>query len=180
MRIAFIDGQVIIWPKGNTIDDVVVIEEQEGGLYKLKGHLEQALIHVEPNELWHRRLAHVHYRALPIAKQSCWRFSRISSYLKGRTTWSGKRSGEECRSGDDHLEWPPRIVEFIHSRNVFQKEVITFRRLREEEEARIIRREEKMGATEDQALSIQRRSLKQWGIWRTQLLKNFLSTSAFG
>jgi len=44
---------------------------------------------------------------------------------------------------------------------VFQKEVITFRRLREEEEARIIRREEKMGATEDQALSIQRRSLKQ-------------------
>ena len=33
---------------------------------------------------------------------------------------------EECRSGDGHLEWPPRIVEFIHSRNVFQKEVITF------------------------------------------------------
>ena len=53
--------------KGKTIDDVVVIEEQEGGLYELKGHLEQALIHVEPNELWHKRLAHVHYRALPIA-----------------------------------------------------------------------------------------------------------------
>ena len=32
-----------------------------------------------------------------------------------------------------------------------------------------------MGATEDQALTIQRRSLKQWGIWRTQLLKNLLS-----
>ena len=78
MRVAFIDGQVIIWPKGKTIDDAVVIGEQEGGLYKLKGHPEQALIHdtVEPNELWHRRLAHVHY------KQSC---SRISSYLKGRT-----------------------------------------------------------------------------------------------
>ena len=42
---AFIDGQVIIWPKGKTIDDVVVIEEQEGGLYKLKGYPEQALIH---------------------------------------------------------------------------------------------------------------------------------------
>ena len=25
MRIAFIDGQVIMWPKGNTINDVVVI-----------------------------------------------------------------------------------------------------------------------------------------------------------
>ena len=37
-----------------------MIGEQEGGLYKLKDHLEQALVHetVEPNELWHRRLAH--------------------------------------------------------------------------------------------------------------------------
>ena len=35
----------------------------------MKGHPEQALIHdiVEPNELCHRSLAHVHYRALPIA-----------------------------------------------------------------------------------------------------------------
>ena len=56
--------------KGKTIDDVVVIEEQEGGLYELKGHPEQALIHVEPNELWHRSLAHVHYRALPIASNA--------------------------------------------------------------------------------------------------------------
>ena len=58
------------------------------------------------------------------------------------------------------IEWPPRIMGFIHLRNVFQKEVITFSRLREEEEARLIRREEKMGATEDQALMIQRRSRK--------------------
>ena len=59
MWVAFIDGQVIIWPKGKTIDDMIVIGEQEGGLYKLKGHLEQALIHdsAEPNKLWHRRLA---------------------------------------------------------------------------------------------------------------------------
>ena len=52
MWLAFIDGQVIMWPKENTIDDAIVISEQ-GGLYKLKGHPEQALIHdtVEPNEL---------------------------------------------------------------------------------------------------------------------------------
>ena len=58
--------------KEKTINDVIVIEEQEGGLYKLKGHPDQALIHdiVEPNELSHRRLAHVHYRALPIASKS--------------------------------------------------------------------------------------------------------------
>ena len=55
--------------KKKTIDDAVVIGEQEGGLHKLKGHPEQALVHdtVEPNELWHRILAHVHYRALLIA-----------------------------------------------------------------------------------------------------------------
>ena len=70
MWVAFIDGQVIMWPKGKTIDDAV--GEQEGCLYKLKGHPEQALINdiVEPNELWHRRLAHVHYRALPIARKA--------------------------------------------------------------------------------------------------------------
>ena len=55
-----------------TIYDVVVIGEQEGGLYKLKGQPEQALVHdlVEPSELWNRRLAHVHYRALPLASKA--------------------------------------------------------------------------------------------------------------
>ena len=137
-------------------------------------------------------------------KQSCWRSSRISSYLKGRkkiriwpkeTSWRMWRSRMQrpcshkslsksrttwSRSGNGHLEWPLRIMEFIYSRNVFQKEVITFSRLWKEEEAWIIRREEKMGAIEDQDIVIQRRSLKQWGIWRTQLLKNFLSSISFG
>ena len=27
MRVAFVDGQILMWPKGNTIDDVVVIGE---------------------------------------------------------------------------------------------------------------------------------------------------------
>ena len=48
--------------------------------------------------------------------------------------------------------------EKVHSRNVCQKEVITFSRLWEEEEARLIIREEKMGATKYQELMIQRRS----------------------
>ena len=79
MHIAFIDGQVIIWLKGKTINDAVVIREQEGGLYKLKGYPEQALIHdtVEPNEIWNRRLAHVHYRALPIASKAIPEFQAI-------------------------------------------------------------------------------------------------------
>ena len=37
----------------------------------MKGNPKQALVHeiVETNELWHRRIAHVHYRALPIASK---------------------------------------------------------------------------------------------------------------
>ena len=58
-----------MWPKGKSFDDAIVIGEQEGGIYKLKGQPEQALVH-EPNELWHRRLAHVLYRALPLASKA--------------------------------------------------------------------------------------------------------------
>ena len=36
-RVAFIDGQVLIWSKGKTLEDVVIIGE-EGGFYKIKGH----------------------------------------------------------------------------------------------------------------------------------------------
>jgi hypothetical protein len=45
-----------------------VIGVREGGLYKVKGCLEQALIHnnVSSSELWHQRLAHLNYRALPV------------------------------------------------------------------------------------------------------------------
>ena len=41
-----------------------------------------------------------------------------------RTTWSGRRRSGECRSGDNHIEWPPNIMGFIHSKNVCKKEVI--------------------------------------------------------
>ena len=77
-----------------------------------------------------------------------------------RTTCSSIRRSGKYRSGDIHLEWPPKIMGFIHARNVCKKEVITFSRLWEEEEARLILREEEIGATEDQTLTIQRRSLK--------------------
>ena len=89
-----------------------------------------------------------------------------------------QRNQRRIRYCYNHLEWTPRIMGFINSRNVCQKDVITFSTLWQEctqEEARLIIREENMGAIEDQVLTIQRRSLKRWGIWRTQLLKNLLS-----
>ena len=34
-----------MWSIGKTLEDVVVIGEEGGGLYKLKGHLETTLVH---------------------------------------------------------------------------------------------------------------------------------------
>ena len=65
--VEFIDGQVLMCPKEKSIEEVVVIGEEEGGLYKLKGHSETTLVHetTSPSELWHRRLAQINYKALP-------------------------------------------------------------------------------------------------------------------
>jgi hypothetical protein len=69
-RVAFIDGQVLMWPKGKTLDDAVVIGF-EGGLYKLKGHSDSTMVHdiVNPSELWHRRFSHLHFKALLIVSK---------------------------------------------------------------------------------------------------------------
>ena len=52
--------------KKNTLKDVVVIGEEEGGPYKLKGHAETILVHetTGSSELWNRRLSHINYKAL--------------------------------------------------------------------------------------------------------------------
>ena len=67
------------------IDDAVRIGEQEGGIYTLKGQPKQGLVHdsVETNEQWHIRLAHVHYRALPLA----------SKYVEGLIQIQAKHDG---------------------------------------------------------------------------------------
>ena len=66
IMVAFVDGQILMWLRGKTIEDVTVIREEDRGLYKLKGQPGQAMVHesIEPSKLWHKRLAHAHYIAL--------------------------------------------------------------------------------------------------------------------
>ena len=45
-RVAFLDGQVLMWPKGSSIDATTMIGGREGRLYKLKGHPTKALVHI--------------------------------------------------------------------------------------------------------------------------------------
>ena len=56
-----------------------MIGEEDRGVYKLKGHPEQALVHdsIEPRELWNRTLAHVHYRSLPMESKEVLGFPDI-------------------------------------------------------------------------------------------------------
>ena len=116
MRVAFVHGQVLMSQKGNTIDDAVVIGEQEGGLYKLKGHTEKALVHdtIDSNELWNIRVEHVHYRALPLARK----------VVEGLLEIQGKHDGVciGCAKGNNTKKTFPSseskargILEIIHS-----------------------------------------------------------------
>ena len=68
----------------------------------------------EPNELWHKRLAHVHYRALPIASKV------VEDVLEIQAKHDGVRKG--CEKGKNTKKTFPSserkskgILEIIHS-----------------------------------------------------------------
>jgi hypothetical protein len=69
--IAFVDGKVLSWPRDSSIENARVIGTREGRLYRLLEQNDEALVHdeVNPNELWHRRYAHINYQALPFLKK---------------------------------------------------------------------------------------------------------------
>jgi hypothetical protein len=77
--VTFIDGEFLMWPRGKTLDDAIVIGVQEGGLYKLNGHSDSTLVHntINPSELWHRRFTYLHYKTLPIISKMVTVFPEI-------------------------------------------------------------------------------------------------------
>lgn len=66
-QVAFSEGRVLAWPKKSSIKYSHVIGNRYDNLYKLSIRLVQALLYKNSNssELWHRRLGHLHFRALP-------------------------------------------------------------------------------------------------------------------
>ena len=70
-RVSFVDGKVLMWTKGKTINDAVEIGVEEGGLYKLKGHTNSSLTTSTINlcERWNKSIPHVHYKHLPIVSK---------------------------------------------------------------------------------------------------------------
>ena len=66
-RVIFMDNKVLLWMKNKHLNYVVMIGVTEGGLYNVSEKFIKSLIHdtANPCELWHRRLGHLHFKALP-------------------------------------------------------------------------------------------------------------------
>ena len=81
----------------------------------MKGHPEQALVHdtVEPNEIWHRRLTHVHYRALPFARKDIEGLPKIQAKDDGvcKGCMKGKNTKKTFPSSESKAKG---ILEIIH------------------------------------------------------------------
>jgi hypothetical protein len=65
-KVTFSEGRVLAWHKDSHINFAKVIGVRERSLYRLTIRSVQALLDdtINLSELWHRRLDHIHYRAL--------------------------------------------------------------------------------------------------------------------
>ena len=69
---------------------------------------------VEPNELWHRRLAHVHYRALPLARKDIEGLPEMQT--KPEDVCNGCAKGKNTKNTFPSSESKAKgILEIIHS-----------------------------------------------------------------
>jgi hypothetical protein len=65
--VAFSKGKALLWSSNEDLSTAITIGTRESGLYKISGQVVQALVHetINPCELWHMRLGHLNYNALP-------------------------------------------------------------------------------------------------------------------
>eukprot|EP00253_Pinus_taeda_P014713 PITA_14713 len=68
LEVSFMGGKVAIRSKGADPNKRRVIGSRENDLYLLRGQPVKALLHESDSqsELWHKRMGHLHYRALPM------------------------------------------------------------------------------------------------------------------
>jgi hypothetical protein len=114
-RVAFIDGKVLMWPRGKTLDDAIVTGVQ-GGLYKLKGHSNSTLVHntLNPSELWYIRFAHLHYKALPIVSNMITCLPEIQVDHEG--TLKGCAQGENVKNPFPRSDNKAKaVLDIVHS-----------------------------------------------------------------
>ena len=112
---SFVDGKVLTWTKGKTIDDAMEIGVK-GGLYKLKGNTDSSLETntINPCELWNRRLAHVYYKALLIVSKVVTGLPEIQIEHEGVCKGCAQRKNTKnpFPKRDSKAKW---ILNIIHS-----------------------------------------------------------------
>jgi hypothetical protein len=83
--VTFSEGKVVAWHKDSHINSARVIGVQENNLYRLTIRPVQVLLHdtISLSELWHRRLVHIYYRALPALGKMVTRLLEIQIHNKG-------------------------------------------------------------------------------------------------
>jgi hypothetical protein len=105
-----------MWARGETINEAIIIGNEENGLYKLKGHPETAMTHVIENscELWHRRLTHINYKALPYICKAVTGLPELKGDQEG--IFNGCAKGKNIKNPfpkrDNKVEG---VLELIHS-----------------------------------------------------------------
>eukprot|EP00253_Pinus_taeda_P024505 PITA_24505 len=79
LEVCFTGDEVDVGPKGTDFNKKRVIGKRERDLYLLRGQLVKALIPKSDNqsEIWHRRMEHLHYKALPMVQRMVTRFPKI-------------------------------------------------------------------------------------------------------
>jgi hypothetical protein len=70
-EVKFQRGQVFICSGGDNPNTALRIGVRDGNLYRLKGQLVQALMHIIESlcELWNKRMGHLHHKSLPLLRQ---------------------------------------------------------------------------------------------------------------
>jgi hypothetical protein len=115
-RIAFMDGKVLSWHNNSSIEDARVIGSREGNLYRQLEQNEEALVHdeVNPNELWHRRYAHINYQALPFLRKMVEGIPELKSTHEGicKVCALGKNIKKPFPSSNNRSK---EILDLIHS-----------------------------------------------------------------
>jgi hypothetical protein len=115
-KITFSKGRVLAWHRDSHISNAKVIGVRENNLYRLTIKPVQSLLHdiIILSDLWHRRLAHIHYRALPAPGKMVTGLLEIQIHHKGvcKGCSLGKNvKGSFPRSDNRSKE----ILDLIHS-----------------------------------------------------------------
>jgi hypothetical protein len=115
-KVTFSEGRVLAWHKDSHINFVRVIGVRENSLYRLTIIPVQALLHdtISLSELWHRILAHIHYRSLPSLGKMVTSIPEIQIQHKGvcKGFSLGKNVKGSFLSSDNRSK---EILDLIHS-----------------------------------------------------------------